>query len=87
MLEVLDARSTSRALQGGSAQEGNPLLQSIVAHPAGLLALKLGMAGGIIYGIDKLHRNHPRLATITLGAINAGYVYLVARSYRDFPAH
>jgi hypothetical protein len=86
VLEILDARSTNRALQGGSAQEGNPLLQPLATHPAGLIALKLAMAGGIIYGTDRLHRYHPRLATATLGAINAGYVYLVQRSYRSFPA-
>jgi hypothetical protein len=87
VLQVLDARATSRALRTGSAQEGNPLMRPVAGQPAALVALKLGVAAGIIYGIDRLHKTHPRLAVITLGVINGGYLYSVHRSYRDFPAH
>jgi hypothetical protein len=87
LLQVLDARATSRALRTGSAQEGNPLMRPLAGQPAALLALKLGVAAGIVYGIDRLHKTHPRLAMITLGAINGGYLYSVQRSYREFPAH
>jgi hypothetical protein len=87
LLQVLDARATSRALRTGSAQEGNPLMRPVAGQPAALVALKLGVAAWIIYGIDRLHKTHPRLAVITLGVINGGYLYSVQRSYRDFPAH
>jgi hypothetical protein len=87
LLQVLDARATSRALRTGSAQEGNPLMRPLAGQPAALVALKLGVAAGIIYGIDRLHRTHPRLAMISLGTINGGYLYSVQRSYRDFPTH
>ena len=86
LLQVLDALATSRALRTGSAQEGNPLIRPIATQPAALIAFKLGLAAGIIYGIDRLHKNHPRLAMITLGAINGGYLYFVQRGYRNFPA-
>jgi hypothetical protein len=86
LLQVLDARATSRALRTGSAQEGNPVVRPIATQPAALIAFKLGVAAGIIYGIDRLHKNHPRLAMITLGAINGGYLYFVQRGYRSFPA-
>jgi hypothetical protein len=86
LLQVLDAQATSRALRTGSAQEGNPLVRSISTQPAALIAFKLGAGVGIIYGIDRLHKSHSRLAMITLGAINSGYLYLVQRSYRSFPA-
>jgi len=87
LLQVLDASVTSRALRNGSVQEGNPLLRPLAAQPTALIAFKLGAGVGIIYGIDRLHRYHPRLAMITLGALNGGYLCLIQRGYRSIPAH
>jgi len=87
VLQSLDAQATVRALHGGSTREGNPLVRPFASQPAALVIIKLALAGGTIYGIDRLHKSHPRLAITTLGAINAGYVFLVQRSYRSFPAH
>jgi hypothetical protein len=84
VLQALDAQGTLRALHSGSAQEGNPLLRPFASQPAALVAFKLALGAGVIYGIDRLHKSHPRLAKTTLGAINAGYVYVVQRNYRDF---
>jgi DNA-binding NarL/FixJ family response regulator len=86
VLQALDAQSSIRALQTGSAQEGNPLVHPLASQPAALVIFKLAMTAGTIYGIDRLHKSHPRLAIITLGAISAGYLYLVQRNYRSFPA-
>jgi hypothetical protein len=86
LLQALDAHATNRALRTGAAQEGNPLIRPIATQPAAFIAFKLGVAVGIIYGIDRLHKHHPRLAMITLGAINGGYLYFIQRSYRSFPA-
>jgi hypothetical protein len=83
-LQALDAQATLRALHSGSAREGNPLVRPFASQPAALVVFKLALGAGIIYGIDRLHKSHSRLATTTLGAINAGYVYLVQRSYRSF---
>ncbi len=86
VLQALDAQSTIRAAHTTSAREGNPLVRPFASRPAALVAFKLAMAAGTIYGIDRLYKFHPWLAIITLGTINAGYVYLVQRNYRSFPA-
>jgi hypothetical protein len=86
VLQGLDAQSTIRALHTGSAREGNPLISPFASNPAALVAFKLALAAGTIYGTDRLYKSHPRLAMTTLGVINAGYVFLVQRNYRSFPA-
>jgi hypothetical protein len=86
VLQGLDAQSTIRALRTGAAREGNPLISSFASNPAALVAFKLAIAAGTIYGIDRLYKFHPRLALTALGAINAGYVCLVQRNYRSFSA-
>jgi len=86
VLQALDAQATVRALHTGSAREGNPLVRPFASQPAALVAFKLALGAGIIYGVDRLHKSHPRLAATTLGVINAGYVYLVQRSYRSVAA-
>jgi hypothetical protein len=86
VLQALDAQSTIRAIHAGSAQEGNALIRPFASQPAVLVGLKLALAAGTIYGIDRLYKYHPRLAMSTLGAINAGYVGLVLRNYRSFPS-
>ena len=86
ILQALDAQSTLRALPSGSVREGNPLLRPFTAQPAALVGFKLGVTAGTIYGIDRLHKSHPRLAIISLAAINGGYVFLVRRNYQSFPA-
>ncbi|SRR6266567_6872983 len=86
ILQVLDAQSTIRALHSGSAREGNPLVHPFAGRPAAFVAFKGGLAAGTIFGTDRLYKSRPRLAMITLAAINAGYVFVVARNYRSFPA-
>jgi len=86
VLQALDAQATVRALHSGTAQEGNPLIRPFASQPAALVAVKLALGASIIYGVDLLHKSHPRLAKSALGSINAGYVYVVQRSYRSFPA-
>ena len=85
-LQALDAQATLRALHSGSAREGNPLISPFASQPVALVIFKVALGAGIIYGVDRLHKSHPRLATSTLGVINAGYGYLVQRSYRSFSA-
>jgi hypothetical protein len=87
VLQGLDAQSTIRALNSGSAQEGNPIVSPFASHPAALVVFKMALAAGTIYGIDRLYKYHPRLAMSTMGAINGGYAFLIQRNYRSFPAH
>jgi hypothetical protein len=86
VLQALDAHATLRALHTGSAREGNPIIRLFASQPAALVSFKLGLGAGTIYGVDRLHKSHSRLATTTLGVINAGYVYIVQRNYRGFSA-
>jgi hypothetical protein len=85
LLQALDAQSTIRALNSGSAHEGNPLLSPFASHPAALAAFKLGLTSGTIYGFDRLYKSHRRLTMIALAAINCGYACIVRRNYRNFP--
>ena len=85
-LQALDAQATLRALHAGSAREGNPLVRPFASQSGALLIFKLALGAGTIYGADRLHKSRPRLATTALGAINAGYVYIVQHSYRSFSA-
>ena len=87
VLQGLDAQSTVRALRAGTAREGNPLVSPFASNPAALVAFKIAVAGGTIYGMDRLHKYHPRLTMATLGIINAEYAYIVQRNYRSIPAH
>ena len=85
-LQALDAHATLRALHTGSVREGNPIIRPFASQPTALVTFKLGLGASTIYGIDRLHKSHSRLATATLGVINAGYVYIVQRNYRSFSA-
>jgi len=86
ILQALDAQSTIRGLHSGSTREGNPLVRPFAGQPAALVGFKVGITAGTIYGTDRLYKSHRRLAMITLAAVNAGYVCIVARNYRSFPA-
>lgn len=85
-LQALDAHATLRALHTGSAREGNPIIRPFASQPVALVIFKLGLGAGTIYGVDRLHKSHSRLAKTTLGVINAGYVYVVQHNYRCFSA-
>ena len=84
-LQALDAQSTLRALHTGSAREANPIIRPFASQPAALVSFKLGLGASTIYGVDRLHKSHPRLATTAVGVINAAYVYIVQYNYRRFP--
>lgn len=86
ILQGLDAQASLRAFHSG-AHEGNPLVSAFASQPGALIAFKAGVTTGTIFGIDGLYKAHPRLALITLTAINGGYACLVARNYRSFPPH
>ena len=86
ILQALDAQSTIRALHSGSVREVNPLVRPFAGQPAALVGFKLGVTAGTIYGTERLHKSHPRLAMITLSAITAAYLCLVVRDYQSFSA-
>lgn len=85
LLQALDGQLTVRALNSGSAHEGNPVLSPFAEHPAALATFKLVVTGATIYGFDRLYKSHHRLAMIGLATINGGYACIVIRTYRSFP--
>lgn len=80
-LQALDAESTLRAIQTGKGREANPIISPFASNPAALVGFKMGATSALILSLDRLHRNHPRAATITLLAINAGYAFVVQHNY------
>lgn len=80
-LQALDAESTLRAIQSGKGREGNPVISPFASNPAALVGFKMGATSALILNLDRLHRNHPRAATIALLAIDAGYAFVVQHNY------
>jgi hypothetical protein len=80
-LQVMDAMSTRKALDGG-ATEANPMMSGIAKNSTALYALKAGTAAATAFFAERLARKHPRRATILMAVLNTAYVAVVAHNYR-----
>ena len=80
-LQVMDAMSTRKALDGG-ATEANPMMSGIAKNSAALYAVKAGTAAATAFFAERLARKHPRRATILMAVLNTAYVAVVAHNYR-----
>jgi len=80
VLQSLDARSTLLAVREGKGREGNPVLSPFASSPPLLVGFKMGATIGVIGTFDRLHRTHPRAATITMIAADLGYGFVVAHN-------
>lgn len=80
-LQVIDAMSTRKALDGG-ATEANPVMSGIAKNSAALYAVKAGTAAATAFFAERLARKHPRRATILMAVLNTAYVAVVAHNYR-----
>jgi len=58
-----DLASTEHCLGAGRCREMNPWLARF-DQPAVFGAAKMGVAAGSLWGVDRLHASHPRLATV-----------------------
>lgn len=70
--QFADAKTTIDALKRPGTQEANGMMKSIVGNSAALYGTKAAVAAGEMYGLHKLGKNHPKLATglsIALGAL------------------
>ena len=81
VLQVMDAHSTARALQGG-AVESNPLMREFAGHSASLLAVKAGGTAVAIFAVERLWPRNRAAAVGFMIAANAGITWVVQHNYR-----
>ena len=79
-LQVLDAKSTSRALAYGG-REANPIMKSITSHRGTLMAVKVGVAASTIWLTQRVARKNRVGAIIMMAALNSVYATVVAHNY------
>jgi hypothetical protein len=83
-LQMLDAHSTTRALQNGGA-ERNPLLGSFAGRPGALFALKAGVTASTILLAEKLRAKHRVGGILLMAALDSFYAMVVVHNYRAIP--
>jgi len=57
------------------------VLSPYASSAPALIGAKIGTTSSAIWKLDKLHKAHPRGATIALIAINVGYAFVVVHNY------
>jgi hypothetical protein len=78
-LQFADVHSTLRARDAGGG-EGNPVFTGL-RSPAGMLAVKAGLAFGTTYAVERLRKRSPRTAVVLMIALNSAYAGIVAHNY------
>jgi hypothetical protein len=81
-LQGLDIHSTLRAIRGGRAREGNPVMTAVADSPAAFVALKAAAAAGVIYLTEHVRTRNRVGALVLMGALNTLYAVVVASNYR-----
>lgn len=81
IVQGLDAHSTFKALDAGGV-EVNPFLFDVAKNRPAFIALKAGVAAGLIYAGHGIARKHKVVSVLTLAAINSVYIGLAANNYR-----
>jgi hypothetical protein len=80
-LQVLDAHSTTRALDRG-AVEANRLMRGIAGSPVALLAVKAAGTAGVFYASEKIWKRNKTAAVLFMVATNSAMAFVVQRNYR-----
>ena len=80
-LQVLDAHSTSRALDGG-ASEANPVVRGIAGNKIGLLGLKAAGTTAVIFATEKMWKRNKTASIIFMIASNSAMAWVVQNNYR-----
>lgn len=80
-LQVLDAHSTTRALQAGS-REANSIMAGIAGNDAALYAVKGAAAAATIAVVHKLSKQRPVLASWLMVAFTGVSATIVVHNYR-----
>ena len=79
-LQMLDAHSTSTALQNG-AIEANPLMATIAGNTGALYATKIATAAATVFIGEQLWRKNRFAAIVTMLAVNSAYAIVVHHNY------
>jgi hypothetical protein len=75
-----DGATTLSGLKSGNFKESNPILPNDIAS---ILGIKAGTTAGSMYGLDKLAKNHPKIAnTLGIGVGTAGIIPTLINLYR-----
>ena len=80
-LQILDAHSTSRAINNG-AVETNPVMKGIAGNEVALLAVKAAGTAGVVFASEKLWKRSRTAAVILMIATNASMAWVVQHNYR-----
>ena len=80
-LQVLDAHSTSRALDHG-AVEANPMMKGLAGNPTALLAVKAAGTAGAIFASEKMWKKNRAAAVFFMVAANSAMAWVVQNNYR-----
>jgi len=80
-LQVLDAHSTSRALDHG-AVEANPLMRGLAGSTAGMLGVKAAATAGVVYSAERIWRKNKAAAVVFMLAANSAMAWVVQHNYR-----
>jgi hypothetical protein len=80
-LQVLDAHSTSRALDRG-AVEANPVMKGLAGNPTALLALKAAGTAGVIFASERMWKKNRTAAVLFMVAANSAMAWVVQHNYR-----
>ena len=78
-LQFADVHSTLSARAAGGL-EGNPVFTGL-RSPAGMVAVKAGLAVGTTYAVERLRKRSPRTAVVLMIALNSTYAGIVAHNY------
>lgn len=78
-LQGLDVHSTHQALTSGYGREGNPWTDVSTGQ---LIAMKAAVTAGAVFLTAKIHKRHPKVATVTLYALSAVVGGVVVNNYQ-----
>ena len=80
-LQLVDAQSTSRALDRG-AVEANPLMKGFAGNPASLIAVKAAGAAVAIYASEQMWKTNRTAAIVFMIATNSAMAWVAQHNYR-----
>ncbi len=80
LLQMLDAHSTTRALENG-AVETNPFLTKIAGNPTAFYATKAATSAAAIYFAEKLWKRNRAASLVMMIALNSTYGMVVRHNY------